>query len=402
MSEDIQFKITADESGALNAFKRVRNEVLNNEQGLKEVGKQGKLTSMALKDAASVLGPQFQILGDRIDHISGALGDVKGASLLAKASIVGLVAVGSWEVGRMVSDWITGAEEWAKANEEAVKRITASQDFLIKKGQERLALDLQIANLAASPEQRQAELTDLLIKKKTDLFDAQQALIDAEWDMQTAKGNNALGMGGEDDAIAEANLANAREMVKVINEQINAINRQRDGATGREAELERRKAEKDAIKAETDAIAKQTAEQDRHNQTQADYLANLDLELIKLKEGEEAYERKRLKMLDYSDETIEKALKMKAEITEINELNKIRADEVARPELEERDSPIRIGQRGDLQGTQQRFITRGIGMKGDEKLLAAAKEQAQRAAEMLKEAKKQTAFLAKIPKGVTE
>lgn len=401
MSEDIQFKLTADESGALNAFKRVRNEVLNNEHGLKEVGKQGKLTSMALKDAASVLGPQFQILGDRIDHISGALGDVKGASLLAKASIIGLVAVGSWEVGRMVSDWIAGAEEWAKANEEAVKRITASQDFLIKKGQERLALDLQIANAASSAEQREAELTDLLVKKKTDLFDAQQALIDAEWDLKTARGNNALGMGGEDDAIAEANLANAKEMVKTINEQINAINRQRDGATGREAELERRKAELDAIKAQNAELEKQTLKQDQLNQSQTDYLANLDLELVKLKEGEEAYERKRLEMLKYSDTTIEKALKIKAEITELNELNKIRQEEAIRPVAEERDSPTRIGQRGELRGDSQRFITRGIGMKGDEKLLAAAKEQAQRAKEMLAESKKQTALLAKLPKGVT-
>jgi hypothetical protein len=402
MSEDIQFKITADEAGALNAFKRVRNEVLNNEHGLKEVGKQGKLTSTALKDAASVLGPQFQILGDRIDHISGALGDVKGASLLAKASIVGLVAVGSWEVGRMVSDWIAGAEEWAKANEEAVKRITASQDFLIKKGQERLSLDLQIANAASSAEQRESELTDLLVKKKTDLFDAQQSLIDAEWDLKTARGNNALGMGGEDDAIAEANLANAKEMVKAINEQINAINRQRDGATGREAELERRKAELDAIKAQNDALAKQAAEQERLQQTQESYLANLDAELVRIRDGEEAYLRLTLAKQGFTEESINAALKLKAEINELSELNKIRTEEAAKPDPEERDSPIRIGQRGELRGDQQRFITRGIGMKGDEKLLAAAKEQIQRANEMLKESKKQTALLAKLPKGVTE
>jgi len=107
-------------------------------------------------------------------------------------------------------------------------------------------------------------------------------------------------------------------------------------------------------------------------------------------------------MLDYSDTTIEKALQIKAEINELNELNRIKQENERQSGRGERDSPIRIGQRGAIQGDQQRFITRGIGMKGDEKLLAAAQEQAQRAKEMLAEAKKQTALLAKLPKGVTE
>jgi hypothetical protein len=76
MSEDIRWKFSTDESGAVAGLKRMRNEVLNNDVALKNIGQQGKLTGKSLKDMASFLGPEFQILGDRMDHVTGALGDI--------------------------------------------------------------------------------------------------------------------------------------------------------------------------------------------------------------------------------------------------------------------------------------------------------------------------------------
>jgi hypothetical protein len=402
MSEDIQFKITADESGAVNAFKRMRSEVLNNDKALERVGKQGKLTSTALKDAANVLGPEFQILGDRIDHVSGALADVNGASLLAKASLVGLVAVGSFEVGKMIGDWIADTENWKATFAEATKSISADIDYISKQNQERFENEIKLANLASTEQQKNQELSLIRAAKNNELTEARLNLIRREQDLNESLANDFMGRNTEDNDISREAVRIAKDQVDLLAKQVAEVEKLRYGGSEIEEQIAQRQAEADAIKAQNDALAKQALEQERLQQTQVDYLANLDAELVRIRDGEEAYLRLTLAKQGFNEESINTALRLKAEINELSELNKIRKEEVERPDREERDSPIRIGQRGEVQGTQQRFITRGIGMKGDEKLLAAAKDQAQRAKEMLAEAKKQTALLAKLPKGVTE
>jgi hypothetical protein len=402
MSEDIQFKITADESGALNAFKRVRNEVLNNDKALERVGKQGKLTSTALKDAANVLGPEFQILGDRIDHISGALADVNGASMLAKGSLVALVAVGSAEVGLMIGEWIAGTEQWKATFDETTKSIASDMQYITKQNQERFDNEIKLAQLAATEEQKNNELSKIRVATNNALTQATLTLTKAQEGLNESLANDFLGRNTEDNAIAQEAVRIAQEQVNALKQQADIVDRLRYGGSEIEEQIAQRQREADAIKAQNEALAKQSAEQERLQQTQVDYLANLDAELVRIRDGEEAYLRLTLAKQGFTDESIESALRLKTEINELSELSKIRQTEATNAEREERDSPIRIGQRGELRGDQQRFITRGPGMKGEEKLLAAAKEQAQRAAEMLKEAKKQTALLAKIPKGVTE
>lgn len=387
MAEDIQFKITADEAGAVNAFKRVRNEVLNNEHGLKQVGKQGKITSTALKDAANVLGPEFGMLGDRIDHISGALGDIKGASLIAKASLVTLVAVGGLEIGKMIGDWAFETSRWKDELEAASKKVAELQKQVS-------------SNAAARASGMTQEELQTEIRGVTDSIQRQVKQVE---ESEKAWSNFSTGdywIVGENNRRKEVeqtnkNIEAQRDLLKVYQNAQKEQRKAEESSTAK-AEIDRQKAEADAIKMKNDALEKQTAEQDRHNQTQTDYLANLDLELVKLKEGEEAYERKRMEMLKYSDTTIEKALQIKAAIEQESQLRRA-------SESSESSGPTgSIGQRGEIRGDQQRFITRGIGMKGDEKLLAAAKEQAQRAKDLLAESKKQTALLAKLPKGVTE
>lgn len=380
MTEDIEFKITADESGALNAFKRVRSEVLNNEHGLQEVGKQGKITSTALKDAANVLGPEFQILGDRIDHITGALGDVNGASLAAKASLVTLVAVGGFEVGRMIGDWISGTQRWIDELKEA--------EAISAKMQSRVQANTQERAGGLTSDQLQNELrgtADAIQRIQEQIKQSDMAL------MNFSGGNWVPFFGGGEQVRRESvdslkkQLESQRQLHQTYQDEI--------AKRAKDARDEEAKQIQATVEQEAKAIEAKQSDNDKLVKSQDDYLANLDLELLKLREGEEAYERKRLKMLDYSDTTIEKALQIKAAIEQ---------ETRAQRDSEGQNDLVRIGQRGEVRGDQQRFITRGPGMKGEEKLLAAAKEQAQRAAEMLKEAKKQTALLAKMPKGVTE
>jgi hypothetical protein len=380
MSEDIQFKITADESGALNAFKRVRSEVLNNEHSLQEVGKQGKITSTALKDAANVLGPEFQILGDRIDHITGALGDVNGASLAAKASLVTLVAVGGFEVGRMIGDWISGTQRWIDELKEAEAISAKMQSRVQSNTQERAG------GLASDQLQNELRGTADAIQR------IQEQIKQSDMALLNFSGGNWVPFFGGGEQVRRETVDSLKKQLE-SQRQLHQTYQDEIAKRAKDARDEEAKQIQATVEQEAKAIEAKQSDNDKLVKSQDDYLANLDLELLKLREGEEAYERKRLKMLDYSDTTIEKALQIKAAIEQETRLQR---------ESEGRNDLVRIGQRGEVRGDQQRFITRGPGMKGEEKLLAAAKEQAQRAAEMLKEAKKQTALLAKMPKGVTE
>jgi hypothetical protein len=380
MAEDIQFKITADEAGAVNAFKRVRNEVLNNEQGLKKVGQQGKLTGKSLKDAANVLGPEFRMLGDRIDHIAGALGDVNGASLMAKASLVTLVAVGGFEVGKMIGDWISGTQKWVEELKQAEAISAKMQSKVLANAQER--------SKGMSPDQLQEELrgtSDAIQRIQEQIKESDMALLNFD-------GGNWVPFFGGGEQVRRESVEGLKKQLEA-QRQLHETYQRAVADQAKAAREEEAKREQAIVEQEAKAIEQKKADNDKLVQSQNDYLANLELELLKLREGEEAYERKRLAMLDYSDTTIEKALQIKAAIEQETQL---------RRESEGSGSLGRIVQRGAIQGDQQRFITRGIGMKGDEKLLAAAQEQAQRAKEMLAEAKKQTALLAKLPKGVTE
>lgn len=378
MSEDIRFKISADESGAVNAFKRVRNEVLNNEHGLKEVGKQGKITSTALKDAANVLGPEFQILGDRIDHITGALGDVNGASLMAKASLVTLVAVGGFEVGKMIGDWISGTQRWV----EELKKAEA----VSAKMQAKVQANTQERAGGMDSDQLQNELrgtSDAIQRIQEQIKESDMAL------MNFSGGNWVPFFGGGEQV--------RRESVESLEKQLEAqrqLHQTYQEELGKRAKATRDEEAKQvqaAVEQETKAIEVKQADNDKLLQSQTDYLANLDLELLKLREGEEAYERKRLKMLDYSDITIDKALQIKAAIDA--ETQAAKGDDLTPTSSQSMPAA--------LQASQQRFVTRGTGNSNEAKILAANEKQAKTMEALLMENKKLRETIERVSPKVT-
>lgn len=405
-TSDINIKINADEKGAVAGLRRLRSEVLNNEKGLDKLARQGKMTGKSLKDAAGMLGPEFQILGDRIDHITGALGDIKGAGLMAKASLVALVAVGAFEVGKMIGDFIFKTKEWEEASKKAAQAMTEQAAFLNKQSSERIAREIKIANLAETSEQRRNELIKLRSQLVQQQTDAELDMAEAMKAVTIAQSNDVFGYGTQDNAIAEEGLRIAKERVSQLREQVALVEKEQSGATGRAAELERREAaakkradaDREAVKAIED---KAKAEQDAHaiaerlNATQADYLSNLEMELVKIKEGEEAYLRLTLAKQGFNEETINSALALKAEITELSELDKERQKTKA-----EKDSTGRLTAPGAVQATEARGLTRGIGMRGQDKILAATQEHIKKSQELLAEARRQTELLKnRLPKG---
>ncbi len=321
--EDITFKLSTDEAGAVNGFKRFRAEILNNEKGLERVAKQGKMTSTALKDAANVLGPEFQILGDRIDHITGAMADFNGASLVAKASLLGLVAVGSWEVGTMLGKMIAGTEEWKRVSEEAIASITQGYSHIAKIQNQQFEERIELIKLAATENQKQSELTEFAAERERELTEARFEMHRREADLLEALNNDLLGFNTEDNEISQKALDLAKEKVKVLEEQVGVIDELRFGG--------------------------QTL---------------LQQEIAKRKEAAELAKKKQEEKIKERETRIEKPREQKEQ----------------KPERSEG------GQIGTTRAEQQRFITRGPGMKLQESILAEARRQTELAE---KEAKQQ-------------
>jgi hypothetical protein len=163
----------------------------------------------------------------------------------------------------------------------------------------------------------------------------------------------------------------------------------REAGEQREKLAEQTKAaeEAKAMEKEQQAADKAREEIERLNATQEDYLINLELELVKIKEGEEAYLRLTLAKQGFNEETIKSALALKAEITELSEAAKVREKGGAA------GRGISLQAPGQVQGTQARFITRGIGMSGQDKILEATRKQIEKQEALLAEQKKQTQIL---------
>lgn len=404
MSEDINIRIKSDESGAVAGFKRLRNEILNNEKGLQEIGKQGRISGTALKDMADVLGPEFQILGDRIDHLTGSLEDVRGASLVTKASLIGLVAVASYQVGDMISNWAMQTEAWKAAHDEAIKSIAQSSTFVKKLTEDRFQKQIQLAQLASTEEQKNAELSSIRMQKMNELQDARNQLASEQMELSKTTANDILGYGKEDNAIAEEAIRITKERIKLLQQQFNEADRlrYRPEETGLDAQLAQRRQEAEAaaeaVKQQAEAERKRVAELERSKQaedallqSQQSYLDSLEMEIVKLTQGEEAYQRLRLAKQGFTEDTIESALALQREIKALN----IKAD------AERQSTPQREQSLPQLQASQQRFLTRGTGSSVQQKIVDEVKRQNAIASRLLQEAQKQTRMLNNIPKEVT-
>jgi hypothetical protein len=434
MSEDINIRIKSDESGAVAGFKRLRSEVLNNEKAIKEIGTQGRLSGKALKDMASFLGPEFQILGDRIDHVSGALEDMKGASLVAKATLVGLVAVGGFQVGQMIGNLVFQTDEFNKSVEDMKVQFTDLDkklaDFVAKQYGKRVAesvgADAEGGGLAAlfgtdaTVEQLEKELAGIgerLSRASQSSFDSftenyiksfealratasspddikrltaiplafSQAVETKLLDAVTYAFGDPLAMSEEQIA---ADKARYDQLLKMRDELLKKNSAEADAASAVQRQAD---ATRDAAQADRERMRvqqEQQAVQDRLIDQQVDYIQNLRLEKIRVEEGEEAYERARLKRLGFMQQVIDEGIRLKRIITERKEAE---TDTVKGMQTQQ------IGRIGVLQATQQRFITRGTGSSVQDKILQEMKQQIKLQQEQLAETRKTNNKLSKIP-----
>ena len=371
MTDDIRFKITADEQGAVASFKRLRQEILNNEHGLKSIGQEGKMSGKALKDMASFLGPEFQILGDRLDHVSGALQDIKGAGFVAKAALVGLVATAGFQVGQMIGNWIFETEKWKKELDDALALSEKLNQENVKLAQSEVS--------GMSDEQIKSQLSGIdaaIARSRAEIESYNKAFF------QTGEIAGAI-------SLAEQRIKEQQELRKVFMEaHKERMKMQTDEYKSAQLAIELQKQADEAEKERLARVKQEQSEQDRLTQAQDDFLASLELEITRLKEGEEAYTRLRLAKQGFTEETIEASLAMKAEIDELK-----KAQEIKKETKQERDFQAP----GMVQATQQRFITRGTGSSVQDKILQEMKQQIKIQQELLVATRKTNEKLSKIP-----
>jgi chromosome segregation ATPase len=353
-TEDIRIKLQADESGAVNSFRKLRTEVLNNEQGLKRLSDQGKITGKGLRDMAGMLGPEFGQLGNSIDQITGGLKNAQGAGMMAKGAMVGLVAVAGFQVGKMIGDWVFETEKWKKALEDARNEADRLNNKLFEGARDRASeftteqletelagVDNQISHLGGSIGTLRDELNQMNILSRTftaGVAERQESIAILEKEREAAR--------------------KTREMYqKLLQEREKQAEQAREANAAKKAAEEARETEKAA------AAAQQLID------TQEDYLFQLEAELVKIKEGEEAYMRLTLAKRGFTEETINSAIALRAEIDQLNKEKKAKDDK------ETKVGSVSVSAPGQVQATQQRFLTRGIGMTGQEKILAETKKQ---------------------------
>ena len=377
-TEDIRIKLQADESGAVNAFRKLRSEVLNNEQGLKQLGQQGKMTGKGLKDMASFLGPEFQILGDRLDHVSGAMADIKGAGMLAKGAMIGLVATAGFQVGKMIGDWVFETEKWKEALAEARKEADRLNAMLLEGARNRAS------ELSADELDRELKGTIENVSTLSMRLAELKQLQDKTWYVDRALGTDGFSERVEEIKTIEQELDVMRKLRQSYEEATQARQKQADQA--READAAKKAADEARETEKAAAAAQQLID------TQEDYLFTLEAELVKIKEGEDAYMRLTLAKRGFTEESINSALALKAEISELSEAAKARE----RSGTSGSGGGMSITAPGQVQGTQARFITRGTGSSVQDKILEATRKQIEQQRAMLEEQKKTARILEKV------
>jgi hypothetical protein len=285
--------------------------------------------------------------------------------LLAKGAMIGLVATAGFQVGKMIGDWVFETEKWKETLADARKEADALNAKMLQGARERTS-ELSVEQLErelGGTSQNIGEITDQINKLKREA---------EEWSL-----SNTLRIGTEDRQNEIGTLEQEREAARKLRDmyQETLAARQKQAEQAREAE------EAKALAEEARAAEQAAAAAQRLVETQEDYLFTLEAELVKIKEGEDAYMRLTLAKRGFTEESINSALALKAEITELTEAAKARE----RSGTSGSGGGMSITAPGQVQGTQARFITRGTGSSVQDRLLETAKQQAAQQKAMLEE-----------------
>lgn len=332
----------------------------------------------ALTDQFSGLSAQMKELGD-----AGSKG---GAGMLvAKAGIIAAVGAASFQVGTMIADWLYETEAWGKRMQQVLKDAEQAAAIVSKKNQDQFTLQMQIANAAATEEQRMAELRQIQAAKQLEVERAQIKLKNEQKDLEAALANDMFGYGKEDNAAAETAVKLAEERLNLLRDQAAEVGKAIRGPTDNEQELqtrlqaqaENKKAIEDTRKANADAWAELSKQMDdeqkaRDEQVKKDqsYIDGLKARNIELLNGKQAAEEFKAALAGVTEETIAAGREMAIQ-NELLEAQKQLADEEKR---QDEEAQKKLGQPApQLQAMQSRLLTRSGNNPNDRAIKANEK-----------------------------
>jgi hypothetical protein len=378
MTEDIKIKISADDVQATEAFKKIAKNAKAAEEAMKAIDQEAKVVKGSFEELSKY--GNFDDVTQEAKALKNEIKGLENLNLQASVSLIKETAKVSFEVGQQIGNWVWGVDDFNaeldKTNQSIMKMYDEIEARARSRGQG-MGLE-QIKQEIDGYEQSIARLT----KQQNELNEE-----NFRFELSADKESVATAIKNQErlrDALKEVYEQRSKEpppAPRGENEQVMAqfVNMTREEAQAfREAQHE------------AELYIAEQEKLNRLKETQSNYLANLDAELVRIKEGEEAYLRLTLAKQGFNDESIEAAVRLKAEINELNELEKIRLKEAETVETKE---SIRVSRPGELQSEQQRFITRGPGMKGEEKILAATQKQVEMQQALLAEQKKQRQLL---------
>jgi hypothetical protein len=371
------------------------------------VAGQMKKTADTGQKLSGVFGKIFESLGlselqaysGEFSNISGQmkeLGDAgeKGGAgmMIAKAGIAAAVAAASFNIGKMIGEWVFETERWKQALKDALDEVNKGEQQVREKLDKQFQLRLQIAQAAGSDDQKANELKTLQEQIKRDIQFQQDFVKMREQELASAEAGNYFGMTQGDVDKAKADLENERKKLELLKEQNQEVQDIRNPSAEQQMLDARVKSNEEAKKAADEALAaeqrqfqewsknwddKEKAQQDQKKRDD-DYLNALKVQNEELTKGKRAAEELKAQQAGISEEVILQGRELSIQ-NDLLETQKKLADEQKKKD-EERQKAF-AQPTAPLQAMQSRLLSR-VSTGGGDRVAKATEKTAELTAEI--------------------
>jgi hypothetical protein len=351
---------------------------------LKETGSQSqKVSGVFAKIFGQVGLDELADYASQFGNISGQMKDLGEAGtkgglgmLAAKAGIVAAVGAATFSVGKMIGDWIWETEAWRLKMQDAFNELTKGEERVRAGLTKQFNLKLQIAMLAESEAQKQAELAQIESQLTRDIT-MQQGFLDLRKKaLDDAAASNYFGLNAENVELEKQALKAEQEKLDLLKQQRDEVRDIQNVSADEQLLLDRQQAEKDrkkaadeAKKAEQEAYAefKRAVEDARCELEQKEardktFLDNLKATNIELTEGKRAADEFRASLAGVSAEVINAGREMQIQ----NELLEAQAELAKEQAAEDKERRKALAEpTSPLAAVQSRMLTRASTGGGD-------------------------------------
>jgi len=411
----------------IEALKQTKEQVQQTGVEMQKTGASFKDTSEASQKVSGAFAKAFGALGlselaafsSEIGGLSGQLKEMEEAGKKGGDAFKGLAVAGmaiaavaaSWKIGTLIADWLYQTEALNRKMKETLELMAQQAEFANDKTRKQFQMQMDLANAAATEEQRQMELAEIAAEKDRKVREAKKQLAKEQRDLEAALANDVLGYGKEDNAAAEEAVKIAEQELKLLQEQQAEVNKAIRGPSENEQELEKRQRAKELQKEAADeALAAeqqrfqewsknwddQRKAQEDQQKKEDDYINALKIRNEELMNGKRAADEMKASMAGISEEVILQGRELSIQ-NELLEAQKQLADEQKKKD-EERQKAF-AQPTAPLQAVQSRLLSR-VSTAGGDRVAKASEKTAELTAEIEKLQREQLELQKR--RGVTE